>query len=204
MKQTILLFSVLGLAFAALAGPQTGQPAPNFTAHDIYGKTISPANYKGKVVVMETFYDGCPFCKNHYDTGAMQELQHELATNGVVWLIIDARETPAAAKTLWTNQKMTVTDWIVDADYQVARTYAMKTAPQMFVIDKNGVLAYQGAVDNQPNLDGNPRAARNYVRESVRALLAGKKVSVPETKPYGCRLLYHGMPDEKMFQHLPR
>ena len=37
-------------------------------------------------------------------------------------------------------------------------------------------------------LDLDPRQTRNYVREAVLALLAGKPVAVPETKPYGCPL----------------
>jgi hypothetical protein len=83
----------------------------------------------------------------------------------------------------------------------------MRTAPQAFVINTNGVLAYQGAMDNLPQLypgnemfNADPRQARNYVREAVLALLAGRPVPVPETKPYGCCLIYPGMPDAQLFQ----
>ncbi len=202
-KGAITLFSILGLAVVAFAAPEVGQPAPNFTAQDINGKTVSLSACKGRIVVMETFYSGCAWCKNHYGTGAMQELQRELTTNGVVWLLIGCQrntrvlrmheDTPASAKKIWAQAKMVITGWIADTDGQIARAYAMRTTPQMFVIDKNGVLAYQGALDDHPDPDGDPRTARNYVREAVRALLAGKKVPVPQTKPYGCRLLYDGM-----------
>jgi peroxiredoxin len=198
-------------AQAFFGNPQIGRMAPGFTARDIYGKMVSLSDYKRKIVVLESYYGACPFCENHYKTGAMQELQKELTTNGVVWLLINcappmAQETPAVAKKEWAEEKMAITDWIIDAGFQIARAYAMRTAPQAFVIDTNGVLAYQGAMDNLPQLyPGNemltadPRTARNYVREAVRALLAGKPVAVPETKPYGCRLLYNGMPDQQMF-----
>lgn len=195
---------------AYFGNPQIGRLAPNFTATDISGKTIKLSDYKGKIVVLESYYNGCPFCENHYKTGAMQELQRELTTNGVVWLLIDCAPggqlTRAMATQDWTNKKMAVTDWIIDTGSQIARAYAMRTAPEAFVIDTNGVLAYQGAMDNLPQLyPGNemftadPRPARNYVRETVRALLADKPVAVPETKPYGCRLLYSGMPDQQLF-----
>lgn len=197
-------------AQAVFGNPQIGRPAPSFTAGDIFGKTVSLGDYKGKIVVLESYYNGCPFCENHYKTGAMPELQRELTTNGVVWLLIDCapggQQTPAMARQDWTNKKMAVTDWIIDTGSQIARAYAMRTAPQAFVIDTNGVLAYQGAMDDlaltHPGaLPGtlDPRTARNYVREAVRALIVGKPVAVAETKPYGCRLLYNGMPDQQMF-----
>ncbi len=197
-------------AAAAFGHPQIGRPAPNFTATDIYGKRISLGDFKGKIVVLESYYNGCPFCDHHYQTGAMQEWQTELTTNGVVWLLINSvppvlqqamPQTPARARQDWTDRKMAITDWIIDNDQsQIARAYAMQTAPEAAVIDANGVLAYEGAFDNLAQLSGDeyaslntdPRTGRNYVREAVRALLAGKPVAVPETKPYGCRLTYPG------------
>jgi peroxiredoxin len=196
---------------AAQGGPRIGRPAPGFTATDISGKTISLSDYQGKIVVLESYYKGCPFCDNHYRTGAMQEVQREMAANGVIWLLINEPplpdQTPAQARQDWAGQKMAVTDWIIDAGSPIARKYAMKTAPQAFVIDQNGTLVYQGAMDNLAQthpgeLAGtvDPRTARNYVREAVQALLAGEKVPVPETKPYGCRLIYSGMPEANLFQ----
>ena len=261
MKRAIALLPILGLAVAAFAEPQVGRPAPDFTATDIFGKTIKLSDYKGKIVVLESYRKECVFCEMHYKNGAMQELQKELTTNGVVWLVVDSpdvahgsqwhgwpeppdvRETPADARRDWADQKMAVTDWIIDWDgshwgTKIGRRYAMKTTPEAFVIDTNGVLAYQGAIDNFQNVfSANPgaiaidqgainnfnnkihqemlvtyrnssrmpvampldpreraalswdsRKARNYVREAVLALLAGKPVAVPETKPYGCGL----------------
>jgi peroxiredoxin len=244
--------------------PQIGWLAPNFAAQDINGKTVRFSDYKGKIVVLESYRKECLFCLAHYRSGAMQDLQREMTTNGVVWLIIDfpntasgsewhgwpeppdVRKTPAQAKQEWADQNMAVTDWIIDWDgsnwgTQVGRTYAMRTVPETFVINRDGKLAYQGAIDtfeemyeanpaafviNQGAIDDflgqlhqkmqvtyagrqmpvpflddrdrallswDPRPARNYLREAVRALLDGKKVPVPETKPYGCGLgiMYH-------------
>jgi len=41
-----------------------------------------------------------------------------------------------------------------------------------------------------PEASGDPRQARNYVREAIEALLAGKSVPVKSTKPYGCSVKY--------------
>lgn len=221
MRRTLALLSFFGLAAVAFAEPQIGQPAPGFSASDIFGKTIRLADLRGKIVVLESYYNGCPFCENHYQTGAMQELQKELQTNGVVWLLINVvpigRPTPAIARQDWLDRKMAITDWIIDNTQSgIARKYALKTAPEAVVIDANGVLAYEGAYDDlalthrddeSGLLKADPRTARNYVREAVQELLAGKPVSTPETKPYGCRLIYPGMPDEQLLRppgYLPR
>jgi len=60
----------------------------------------------------------------------------------------------------------------------------------MFVIGKDGVLAYQGAIDDRATPEGDPRKAKNYVRETVGKLMAGEKVTVTQTKPYGCGVKY--------------
>jgi len=57
----------------------------------------------------------------------------------------------------------------------------MKPRRTCFVVDKNGTLAYDGAIDNKPDPQHDPRTARNYVREAVDALLAGKPVEVSQT-----------------------
>ena len=60
----------------------------------------------------------------------------------------------------------------------------------MFVIDKSGTLVYDGAIDNQPDPFHDPSTAQNYVSQAVVALLAGKPVTISETKPYGCSVKY--------------
>ena len=51
-------------------------------------------------------------------------------------------------------------------------------------------MVYQGAIDNMPESEGDPRKARNYVREAITKLLAGEKIEVRETRPYGCGIKY--------------
>jgi sensor domain CHASE-containing protein len=60
----------------------------------------------------------------------------------------------------------------------------------MFVIDPQGVLVYQGAIDDRPESTGDPRTARNYVKQVIESLLVGKASPVAETKPYGCTVKF--------------
>ena len=196
MKTTFALFAALTLASAALA-VETGKPAPDFTGTDINGKTVKLSDYKGKIVVIESYNSDCPFCNNQYKTGAMQELEKDMAAKGVVWLIVNSvnpnnpsHRTPDQAKQEIADKKIVATAWIDDSSGAVGHLYGMKTTPHMFVVDKTGTLVYDGAIDNKPDPMHDPKTARNYVREAVDALIAGKPVPVAQTKPYGCGVKY--------------
>ena len=196
MKTAFTLFAAMTLASAALA-VEIGKPAPDFTATDINGKTIHLSDYKGKIVVIESYNSDCPYCHNQYKTGAMQAMQRDLAAKGVVWLLVNSvnpknfsHRTPEQAKAEMAAEKMDVTAWIDDSSGAVGHLYDMKTTPDMYVINKDGILVYAGAIDNQPDPFHDPTKALNYVSQAIDSLLAGKAVAVTETKPYGCSVKY--------------
>jgi peroxiredoxin len=196
MKTAFALVAALTLASAALA-VEIGKPAPDFSGTDINGKTVKLGDYKGKIVVIESYNSDCPFCNNQYANGATQDLQKELAAKGVVWLLVNSvspnnfsHRTPEQARQEWASKKIAATAWLDDSSGAIGHLYDMKTTPHTFVIDKNGVLVYDGAMDNKPDPEHDPRTVRNYVREAVDALLAGKPVAVAQTKPYGCSVKY--------------
>ena len=196
MKITLALFAALALTASAFA-VEIGRPAPDFSGTDINGKTVKLSDYKGKIVVIESYNSDCPYCHNHYATGAMQELQTDLAAKGVVWLVVDSvnkknmsYRTPEQALKEMAAEKMDVTAWLDDNSGVIGHLYDMKTTPHCFVVAADGTLVYDGAIDNRPSPSGDPRTANNYVRAAVDELLAGKPVSVSETKPYGCAVHY--------------
>jgi peroxiredoxin len=195
MKRILALTASLGLATSLLAA-EIGKPAPDFTGTDITGKTIKLADYKGKIVVLESYNSDCPYCHNHYQ-GAAQELQKELTGKGVVWLLINSvnpknpsHRTATEAQKEWNDLKIAATAWIDDSAGTIGRAYDMKTTPHVFVIAADGKLAYDGAMDNRPKPFGDPRTAKNYIKAAVESLLAGKPVEMTQTKPYGCAVHY--------------
>jgi peroxiredoxin len=197
MKKLMAIFGMVALASAAFAAAEIGKPAPDFTATDINGKTVKLSDYKDKVVVIETYNQDCPFCHNHFATGAMQELQKDMTSKGVIWLMVNSvnprnssHRTPEQALAEWKEQKLNATAWLDDSSGAIGKAYGMLTTPHMFVIDKSGTLVYDGAIDDQPDPSHDPRKARNYVREAVGKVLAGEKVEVTKTKPYGCAVKY--------------
>ncbi|MGB9602121.1 MAG: redoxin domain-containing protein [Limisphaerales bacterium] len=199
MKKTTISAIILSIAMLNIAYGEAvvGKPAPDFTAKDINGKMHKLADYKGKIVVIEAYNLDCPFCANHFKTGAMQELQGWATGQGVVWFVVNSvnpknpsHRTPEQAKKEFESQKMKATAWIDDSDGKLGKAYGLKTTPHIVIIDKEGNVAYNGAIDDRPATSGDPRTARNYVKEALQNLLAGKPVEVKQTKPYGCSVKY--------------
>jgi len=196
MRNAFVLLTAMALTLAAQA-VEIGGPAPDFTATDLNGKAVKLGDYTGRIVVIESYNSDCPYCNNQYKTGAMPALQKDLAGKGVVWLLVNSvnpknfsHRTAEQAKQEIVEKKITAEAWIDDSSGAVGHLYGMKTTPHMFVIDKSGVLVYDGAIDDKPTPNHDPAKARNYVREAVDDLLAGKPIEVSQTKPYGCSVKY--------------
>ena len=178
--------------------PQVGSGAPAFTLKDTSGKEHSLSDYKGKFVVLEWFNEGCPFVKKHYTSGNMQKLQQEYTGKDVVWLSINSSApgkeghvTAETAQKTISEWKMNATKILLDHDGKVGKMYGAKTTPHMFVIDKEGKLVYQGAIDSKPSSDtADVEGAENYVKVALDSSMAGKPVATSSTKPYGCSVKY--------------
>src|SRR5258705_13352939 len=76
------LITLLGLSVScvlAMADAEIGKAAPDFTVKDVNGKSHKLSDYKGKIVVLESYNLDCPYVQNHYNSGAIQELQGNLS-----------------------------------------------------------------------------------------------------------------------------
>jgi peroxiredoxin len=190
--------SFIATAIFALEPPPVGSAAPDFSLTDAKGQTHSLSQYKGKYVVLEWFNPECPFVKKHYGSDNMQKLQKEYTGKGVVWLTIDSNApgtqgnlTPEQAQKVATSWKTQQTALLLDPDGKVGRAYGAKNTPNMVIIDPEGKIAYEGAIDSKatPNPADIP-SSTNYVKAALDQSLAGKSISTRQTKPYGCSVKY--------------
>ncbi len=201
MKTKLLLSALTCLASTALFAadsPPVGSTAPDFSVSDSKGKTQSVSQYKGKYVVLEWFNPECPFVKKHYGSGNMQKLQDEFTGKGVVWLTIDSSApgmegnlTPDQASAKIAEWKTRSTAFLLDLEGKAGRTYGAKNTPHMFVINPGGKIIYEGAIDSKasPN-PADIASSTNYVKVALDEALAGKTVTTPSSRPYGCSVKY--------------
>ena len=131
----------------------------------------------------------------------MQALQKKYAgekNDKVIWLsIISSAEgkegyvRPYEANQIAKQNDAVPNAILLDSFGKVGRLYRARTTPHMYIIDKDGILVYQGAIDNKSTSD--PKdipGAINHVQVALDELLAGKKVSLGATQPYGCSIKY--------------
>jgi hypothetical protein len=197
---SLLFIAACVAATAAIAAAPTGKAAPDFTAMDaLSGKEITLSQFVGKPVVLEWNNFECPFTKKHYSVGNMQALQKKSIADGAVWITINSggegkqgylADDAAAVETVKAhggNQQY----YVRDSDGKIGRAFGASTTPDMFVIDKKGVLAYSGAIDSKPSADpADIASATNYVSAALNALASDKPVSPATTQPYGCGVKY--------------
>lgn len=192
-----VLFSLV-FAMAAHAEVENGKVAPEFSLTDLNGQSRSLSEYKGKFVVLEWVNPECPFVKKHYQHGDMQKLQADYTSKDVVWLAINSSAdgkqgnySPEKWQEVLAEQKWKATATLLDADGKVGKLYGAQTTPHMYVINPEGILIYQGAIDSVKSTDSSDIAnAQNYVRLALDEAMAGKPVTTASTKSYGCSVKY--------------
>jgi peroxiredoxin len=74
---------LLVLPALALAAPEVGKPAPDFSVVDTAGQTRGLAEFAGKPVILEWTNHDCPFVMKHYNSDNMQSLQRRYTEAGV-------------------------------------------------------------------------------------------------------------------------
>jgi peroxiredoxin len=179
------------------AAPQ-GAVAPDFKLPDTYDRWHILSEYKGKYVVLEWLNYDCPFVKKHYDSGNMQTLQKTYTMQGVIWLSIissapgqQGNYAAGEVNQLSKEKKAAPSAILLDEQGVVGKRYGAKTTPHIFIINPDGVLIYQGAIDDKPSVDPQdiPQSV-NYVQKALDASMAGQPVEIPSTIPYGCSVKY--------------
>jgi peroxiredoxin len=195
--RTILLAALLAVAAPALAA-DVGQPAPDFALQDLDGKVHKLSDHRGKTVVLEWFNPGCPYVVAAHTKGSLVDLARKQSKDGVVWLAVNSGapgkqghgvETNRAAAKAWSMGYPI----LVDESGAVGKAYGATNTPHMFVVSRDGMLVYKGAIDNSPDAErGSPQGGVlvEYVSATVEDLGAGRPVRTAQTKAYGCGVKY--------------
>jgi len=194
----ILIALLLCTTSALFSAAKVGEAAPQFTATASDGKSYRLADYRGKYVVLEWHNNGCPYVGKHYKSGNMQRLQKEWTGRGVAWFTIlssapgqQGYVTASEENEYVRKMQAAPTAALLDPTGQVGHLYDAKTSPQMIVINPQGAVIYDGAIDDKPTTDlEDVPGATNYVSLALEQAMGGKQVATTTTRPYGCSVKY--------------
>lgn len=197
LRPALALAAVLVLTLSA-SGAHVGSPAPAFTGTDTHGHTHRLSDYRGKYVVLEWTNKDCPYTGKQYNSGNMQSLQKQWTAKGVVWLTIlssakgEQGYMTSNEENAWIARiHADPTAAILDPAGTIGHAYEAKTTPHMYVIDPNGKLIYEGAIDDHPTTDiADVPKSKNYVSAALTEAMAGQPVAINHTRPYGCSVKY--------------
>ena len=197
-RHLILILSIVLWSVGLTRAQQVGEPAPAFQATDSNGQMHSLSDYRGKYVVLEWHNNGCPYTRKHYESGNMQSLQRQWTGKGVVWFTVIS-SAPGQQGYVSAQQEndylqrmhAAPSAALLDPHGDLGRLYSAKTTPHMFIISPTGTLIYDGAVDSKATTEESDIAgAQNYVSAALQEAMAGQRVAIPITRPYGCSVKY--------------
>ena len=202
MRKIIASWAALAVcvafAISLAQAARVGERAPDFTAVDTNGQTHKLSDYAGKFVVLEWTNRECPYTIKHYSSGNMQNLQREWTGKGVIWLTVQSSAPgtqgyiTAPQENAWLKQINAVpTAVLLDPTGKLGHLYDAKTTPDMYVINPQGILIYQGAIDDHATADvSDIKISKNLVSAALSEAMAGRPVSVATSRPYGCSVKY--------------
>lgn len=131
---------ILGLQLAQQnrVQPQPGEAAPLFTLTTFDGQSVSLADLKGKIVVVNFWASWCPPC--HDEAPELKAIAEDYAGKNVVLIGVDWLDTDNEAKAFLARYGLTYLNG-PDLGEKIARSYRVQGAPENYVIDRNGIIA---------------------------------------------------------------
>ncbi len=180
----LIVFFISESSAQIAAGPvlAAGQTAPEFRLTDLSGKSHSLKAHRGKTAVVVFLSTECPFSNAYHER--LLAVARDYAGRNVALIGINSHPTESVNE-IREHAKQNKLDFPIlkDEGSKVADAYGATRTPEVFVVDAAGVLRYHGRIDNSKDV---ARVKRNDLREALDEMLAGKAVSVPETKSFGC------------------
>ena len=180
-----LLFTIL--AVPANAESMVGRTILPFSAPDHHGQQVDLATYKDAELIVVAFLGTqCPLAKLY--SVRLQEMSQQYANQKVAFIGVDSNVQDSLTEIGAFVRKHQLTyPLLKDLGHVVADRFQARRTPEVFVLDQQRIIRYRGRVDDQYVVGlVRDHADREDLKQALNELLAGKKVSVPETQPLGC------------------
>ena len=172
-------------------GYQPGDKATDFKLKSVDGKNYSMSDYKdakGFIVVFTC--NTCPFAVKYQDR--INDLAKKYKSKGYILLAINSNDPEVQPDDTFAKMQAKAKDkgfafpYLVDEGGKIYPQYGATKTPHVFLLDKNLVVKYIGAIDDNPDDENDVK--KHYLEDAIASLESGKDPSPSVTKAIGCSI----------------
>jgi peroxiredoxin len=163
---------------------EINQLAPDFELPDLDGRIHRLSVHRGKIVIVNFWSCECPHSERT-DQSMLAMFDHWCEKVVMLWIASNRNESNQALKKVAEARRISTV--LLDMDCSAADLFEAQTTPHVFVIDREGILCYRGAVDDVTFHQRTP--TRFFLNEAVDSLLKGQFPELTESPAYGCTIV---------------
>jgi hypothetical protein len=202
MKKILFAALPMSIVFLLVLKPTDGIlpigasiPNPEVKMKDINGAEVSfkDAMKKNGLLVMFSC-NTCPIVKR-YQSRTL-EVCSFAAKNDIGIILLNSNEDSRNDGDSYNDMKDYAKaqhynfNYAVDKNSVMADAFGANRTPEVFIFNKNAKLVYHGAIDDNSN--GPDQVTRKHAIVAIDELVAGKDISVKETRSVGCTIKRKG------------
>lgn len=158
---------------------------------DVSGKMVSIDDVKKENGVLVLFScNTCPFVLRW--EGRYNGLMEWADQNKVGFIVLNSNYQKRDGDDSYKSMQQHAADkkydfyYAIDQESLIANGFGGQVTPHAFLFDKNYKLVYKGAIDD--NYESASEVKKNYIKDAIASLSAGKEIAIRETPPIGCSI----------------
>lgn len=193
MKRIGFLALLMGflMSFNNPTGYKVGDKATDFKLKSVDNKMYSMTDYKdakGFIVVFTCNH--CPFAVKYEDR--IIDLAKKYKSKGYILLAINPNDPAVQPDDSFelmqkrAKEKKFTFPYLFDEGQKIYPQYGATKTPHVFLLDKNLVVKYIGAIDD--NVEDASQVKEKYLENAIAALEKGQEPTPNTTKAIGCSI----------------
>lgn len=169
-----------------------GSYAPDFEIPGTDGEVHHLGTYleKNQAIAVVFIGNKCPHVNAYLER--LKQIQTDFSDQGFTIIGInanDAKQSPEddfEQMKIFAQEKSLNFPYLRDTTQDVVKSFHATNTPEVFLINQQWTIVYQGQIDDNFN---NPSEVKNaYLRDNIQALLTGENIKIPSTDPLGCEI----------------
>ncbi len=187
----LIAFVTLPFITSANSGLEIGTKVENFSLTATDGKSYSFEDLKGKKGTVIIFLSAqCPVVKAYLTR--IDAIASEYKAKGINFIGINSNNRGAESLEWVTSDAAENFKFpmLIDTDNKLADKFGATVTPEVYYFDKNNVLQYHGAIDNDRS---GKNVQEQFLKTAFDSALSGKAIEKTKTAAFGCSIKRVGM-----------